>query len=52
MADRRQARASPQTLRNSYIATLFEAGQTTLAVSEVLGVELITAERLKKTWQI
>ncbi|SIT64993.1 MULTISPECIES: hypothetical protein [Burkholderiaceae] len=51
VADRRQARASPQTLRNSYIATLFEAGQTTLAVSEVLGVELITAERLKKAWQ-
>ncbi|MCF2133816.1 MULTISPECIES: site-specific integrase [Mycetohabitans] len=47
----RQARTSPQTLRNSYIAALFEAGQTTLAVSEVLGVELITAERLKKAWQ-
>ncbi|WXK34699.1 tyrosine-type recombinase/integrase (plasmid) [Mycetohabitans rhizoxinica] len=51
VADRRHARTSPQTLRNSYIAALFEAGQTTLAVSEVLGVELITAERLKKAWQ-
>lgn len=51
LASTRQMRTSPQTMRNSYIAALFEAGQTTLAVSQVLGVELITAERLKKAWQ-
>ncbi|WP_239025385.1 tyrosine-type recombinase/integrase [Candidatus Vallotia cooleyia] len=51
VVDKRKARTSPQTLRNSYIAALFESGQTTLAVSEVLGIELITAERIKKAWE-
>ncbi|WP_338861479.1 hypothetical protein [Mycetohabitans rhizoxinica] len=32
-------------------ALTFEAGQTTLAVSEVLDVALIAAEHLKKAWQ-
>jgi integrase/recombinase XerC len=44
------ARASPQTLRNSYAAGRFEAGQDAQAVSNELGVLLVTGQRLQTSW--
>lgn len=50
VADVRPERASPQTMRNSFIAGMFESGASTVAVSESLGFALITAERMKVAW--
>lgn len=44
------ARASPQTLRNSYAAGRFEAGQDARAVSSELGVLRVTGQRLHTSW--
>lgn len=44
-------RISPQTLRNTFAATLFAEGQTTLAVMGQLGfADELSASRLKTAW--
>ncbi|AQH05961.1 hypothetical protein A9R05_44210 (plasmid) [Burkholderia sp. KK1] len=48
---KRETRASPQTMRNSFAATLFEAGESAKSVSDSLGFTLITGERMKVAWQ-
>lgn len=47
----RETRASPQTMRNSFAATLFEAGESAKSVSDSLGFTLITGERMMTAWQ-
>lgn len=48
----RETRASPQTMRNSFAATLFEAGESTRTVCDSLGfATLITGERMKESWK-
>ncbi|WP_425953228.1 tyrosine-type recombinase/integrase [Ralstonia pseudosolanacearum] len=52
LMDDREERISPQTLRNSYIAELFESGESPLAVHFLMGfADVITAERLKVSWE-
>ena len=52
LSDSRRGRSSPQTLRNSFVAELFESGHTTREVASVLGFEtILTAERMKRAWQ-
>jgi site-specific recombinase XerD len=46
-------RASPQTLRNSYAAELFEQGESPEMVAERMGfVQIVSAERLFASWQM
>jgi site-specific recombinase XerD len=48
----RTARASPQTLRNTFAAELFEAGTTPERVGQWLGFQQpISAHRLRRAWQ-
>jgi integrase/recombinase XerC len=52
LSDSRAERSSPQTLRNSFMAELFESGHTTREVASALGFEtILTAERMKHAWQ-
>lgn len=47
----RNARISPQTLRNAYAATLFESGESDEFVAERLGfAQLLSAKRLRTAW--
>jgi site-specific recombinase XerD len=48
----RTERASPQTLRNSFAATLFESGHATELVAEWMGLgQVLSAERLRGAWE-
>lgn len=48
----RAARASPQTLRNSYAAELFDAGHTNALVTEYLGLHaVLSARRLRAAYE-
>lgn len=52
IADSRTARASPQTLRNTFAADLFESGTSTERVGQWLGFQQqISAHRLHRAWQ-
>lgn len=52
LSDSRTERSSPQTLRNSFMAELFESGHTAREVASALGFEtILTAERMKHAWQ-
>ena len=52
IAAQRAERASPQTLRNSFAATLFEDGATPDLVAEWLGfAQPVSARRLRDAWQ-
>jgi site-specific recombinase XerD len=52
IADSRHQRASPQTLRNSFAAQLFETGEQAELVAERLGFELLeSAIRLQTQWR-
>jgi site-specific recombinase XerD len=52
IADSRSRRASPQTMRNSFAAHLFESGESAELVSEWLGFEqLESAIRLQAQWR-
>jgi hypothetical protein len=47
----RSARISPQTLRNAYAATLFEAGESDDEVAERLGfAQSLSSKRLRAAW--
>ncbi|MGI4984198.1 MAG: tyrosine-type recombinase/integrase [Janthinobacterium lividum] len=47
----RTARISPQTLRNAYAATLFEAGESDELLAERLGfAQLVSSKRLRAAW--
>ncbi|MGI4861854.1 MAG: tyrosine-type recombinase/integrase [Janthinobacterium lividum] len=47
----RTARISPQTLRNAYAATLFEAGESDELLAERLGfAQLVSSKRLRTAW--
>ncbi|MCY0385875.1 tyrosine-type recombinase/integrase [Robbsia sp. Bb-Pol-6] len=47
----RTARISPQTLRNAYAATLFEAGEPDELLAERLGfAQLVSSRRLRTAW--
>jgi len=53
LADTRTERASPQTLRNTFAATLFEQGVSPDSVGQWLGfLQPISAGRLHRAWQI
>ncbi|TDV24708.1 site-specific recombinase XerD [Paraburkholderia caballeronis] len=53
LADDRTERASPQTLRNSFAADLFEQGTSPDQVGKWLGfMQPISAGRLHRAWQI
>ena len=46
-------RASPQTLRNSYAAELFEQGESPALVADRMGfAQIVSAERLFASWQM
>lgn len=46
-------RASPQTLRNTYAAQLFERGESPALVAEWMGfAQLVSAERLHASWEM
>ena len=48
----RDERASPQTLRNSYAATLFQANMPIELIAEALGFrQIISAQRLLGAWE-
>ena len=52
VSEDRLERASPQTMRNSFAAGMFEAGESPKSVGESLGFAVVlTAERLKASWQ-
>jgi site-specific recombinase XerD len=52
IAASREARASPQTLRNSFAADLFESGVDPERVGEWLGfVQPVSAHRLHRAWK-
>jgi site-specific recombinase XerD len=52
IAASREARASPQTLRNTFAAELFESGVDPELVGEWLGfVQPVSAHRLHRAWQ-
>jgi integrase len=52
IADSRTARASPQTLRNTFAADLFESGTAPERVGQWLGFQQqISAHRLHRAWQ-
>ncbi|KLU25543.1 integrase [Caballeronia mineralivorans PML1(12)] len=52
IADSRAARASPQTLRNTFAADLFESGTAPERVGQWLGFQQqISAHRLYRAWQ-
>jgi site-specific recombinase XerD len=52
IADSRSRRASPQTMRNSFAALLFESGESAELVAEWLGFEqLESAVRLQTQWR-
>lgn len=52
LADSREARASPQTLRNTFAAELFEQGVPADTVGQWLGfLQPISAGRLHRAWQ-
>jgi integrase len=52
IADSRTARASPQTLRNTFAADLFESGTTPERVGQWLGFQQeISAHRLYRAWE-
>ena len=52
IADSRSRRASPQTMRNSFAALLFERGESAELVAEWLGYEqLESAIRLQTQWR-
>ena len=52
IADSRTARASPQTLRNTFAADLFESGTAPERVGQWLGFQQqISAHRLYRAWQ-
>ena len=49
----RSARASPQTLRNTFSADLFDSGTAPERVGQWLGFQqMISAHRLYRAWQI
>lgn len=51
ISQERGERASPQTLRNTYAATLFQAGMATELVAETMGFkQIISVQRLKGAW--
>jgi site-specific recombinase XerD len=53
IAAQRVERASPQTLRNSFAAALFESGQGTELVAEWMGFgQVLTAQRLRAAWEV
>ncbi|WP_233837406.1 tyrosine-type recombinase/integrase [Paraburkholderia sp. ZP32-5] len=53
IAASRKSRASPQTLRNSFAADLFESGVDAEQVGQWLGfVQAVSANRLYRAWQI
>jgi integrase/recombinase XerC len=46
-------RASPQTLRNSYAAALFEQGESPAHVADRMGfAQIVSAERLFASWEM
>lgn len=46
-------RASPQTLRNTFAAELFERGETPALVAEWMGfAQPVSAERLYESWKL
>jgi hypothetical protein len=52
IAASRQSRASPQTLRNTFAADLFESGVEAEQVGQWLGfVQGVSANRLYRAWQ-
>lgn len=52
LLEERTSRISPQTLRNAYAATLFEADADDALLSERLGfAQSISARRLRSAWQ-
>jgi site-specific recombinase XerD len=52
IADSRTARASPQTLRNTFAAEFFESGTAPERVGEWLGFQQqVSAHRLHRAWQ-
>ncbi|MEX3853397.1 MULTISPECIES: tyrosine-type recombinase/integrase [Paraburkholderia] len=52
IAASRQSRASPQTLRNTFAADLFESGVEAEQVGQWLGfVQAVSANRLYRAWQ-
>jgi site-specific recombinase XerD len=52
IAESRQARASPQTMRNTFAASLFEAGESPELVAQWLGYsQLLSAQRLLASWK-
>jgi site-specific recombinase XerD len=52
IAASRQSRASPQTLRNTFAADLFESGVEAEQVGQWLGfVQAVSANRLHRAWQ-
>jgi site-specific recombinase XerD len=52
IAASRVARASPQTLRNTYAAELFEDGTDPDRVGQWLGLQqTVSAHRLHRAWQ-
>ncbi|NKJ45458.1 integrase [Burkholderia sp. SG-MS1] len=52
IAASRQSRASPQTLRNTFAADLFESGVEAELVGQWLGfVQAVSANRLYRAWQ-
>ena len=53
IAAQRVDRASPQTMRNSFAAALFETGQSTELVAEWMGFgQLLSAQRLRGAWEV
>ncbi|SIT52255.1 Putative phage integrase (fragment) [Paraburkholderia piptadeniae] len=52
IAASRKSRASPQTLRNTFAADLFESGVEAELVGQWLGfVQAVSANRLYRAWQ-
>ena len=52
IAQTRAARASPQTLRNSFAAEMFESGSPPELVAEWMGfTQLLSANRLQSAWK-
>jgi site-specific recombinase XerD len=52
IAQSRQARASPQTLRNTFAADLFESGASVELVGSRLGfLQTVSANRLHRAWK-
>jgi len=51
ISEARSERASPQTLRNSYAAALFDSGIAMEQVAEAMGFrQIISAQRLRGAW--